>query len=546
MKFGGTRNIFSKHTSLSNLPSYILFLLDYLFVAKIGVNEQRSWSHAFFLTLICSITVLSLYRPAEVAPLDGLGHTFRCFQMAINRVSCDRISHLPDREEYNLSNILKHNTTILSNRILDLPKIIAGSTANYCAHNNRPCLNNENSLTLLFETIIRLYPTVTLAQMSIIVAWIKIACLTVFVFFLFRVGLSPVFGCIAFLIGLRFFELLYSQHYSAYSFLVPFTVLFISLMGISISIRTYLKIWTNFLFMLFMGVLGIFFWNLRSDYFFIVVAVFILYLLFVFYDLRQRLNISRLHKSVLIVSAVIFFIVGVGLFKGIFLKPIYDLDYSATNYVGISYHSWAHPIVLGLSVPENSLSEREGISWSDEKGHEIAKRFDPQVDIRNNPVYEKTLFLYYLKLWLFYPSEMIDIYISKFRYTGYQVINYVNRNTLDGTMSDKVLLTAIFPMKILPHGYATLLFFFITATVGILGLLRKFNMGQSFAFGLTALSMAGALLWVESLIIYPQFYIAYGACLLFLVLFCGLLVYQVLFNFILWSVHAVMKKIIKQ
>jgi hypothetical protein len=72
-----------------------------------------------------------------------------------------------------------------------------------------------------------------------------------------------------------------------------------------------------------------------------------------------------------------------------------------------------HPLVLSLGLSESSLSTREGITWDDDDGELLAQRIDPSVRYLRKG-YEKALLTYYVKLWIYHPQEMFDIYKNKF------------------------------------------------------------------------------------------------------------------------------------
>jgi hypothetical protein len=85
-----------------------------------------------------------------------------------------------------------------------------------------------------------------------------------------------------------------------------------------------------------------------------------------------------------------------------------------------TYHTFAHELVLGLAVPENDLSRREGIHWSDEVGFALARRAIPDVTYLG-PQYEAALLRYYRGLWRRHPGEMARVYAQKLRSAGTEV-----------------------------------------------------------------------------------------------------------------------------
>src|SRR5262249_31119037 len=86
------------------------------------------------------------------------------------------------------------------------------------------------------------------------------------------------------------------------------------------------------------------------------------------------------------------------------------------NY-NYSYHAIMHPLVVGLGVPQSQLSEREGITFGDPVGLELAQRIDPTVAFLDER-YENVLWQYYRSLWLNDPGEMIRLYATKLATAG--------------------------------------------------------------------------------------------------------------------------------
>ena len=113
--------------------------------------------------------------------------------------------------------------------------------------------------------------------------------------------------------------------------------------------------------------------NLRSSY----AAIYVVVLgIVIAMDSMSRLRNPKIAKGHVIGKALggaLAFIVGVFAIQSLFIGPLSNLEVES----GLTHHPIAHPIVLGLSVPSNALSEREGIAWSDIVGQTLAKRVDP-------------------------------------------------------------------------------------------------------------------------------------------------------------------------
>jgi hypothetical protein len=117
-------------------------------------------------------------------------------------------------------------------------------------------------------------------------------------------------------------------------------------------------------------------------------------------------------------GAALAFAVGYGAYIAVFVAPLrIPDDAEVSNYV---YHTFAHELVLGLAVPENDLSRREGIQWDDMVGFALARRAIPEVTYLG-PRYEEALLKYYRGLWRQHPGDMVRVYVAKLRSDGDEV-----------------------------------------------------------------------------------------------------------------------------
>jgi hypothetical protein len=449
--------------------------------------------------------------------------------IAINRVVCGTLSNafITPIEGKTLPQLLVDNPDILTQKVLLLPKVIAGSTEVYCK-NTTPFLNNENSLMWMLEAILRVAPGITIQGLGLALHLVRVTSLIVFVFFLLRVGLSPVVAIAVFTCGLLIINQVYPVfYYSIYPFLMPFTLLLIALLGLALSFKVHQRLAITGLVLVGIGIFSAFFSNLRTSYYPVILACLLIYVVLATIDLKRVRDIPRIHKILLPGLAVLSFFIGMAAFKTAFLIP---LEKTVKTEYNASYHVIAHPLVLSLAIPPNNLAQREEIKWDDSQGLVLARRIDKSVDYLG-PKYEQALFGYYKKLWSKYPDEMIGIYKNKLLMAGHDAQNYIEATFISKNLRDQFVRASFIPMSTLPNGGAYLALFFGIGIISLLGL-RFINLDAIFA--LCALSSTGILLLIESAIIMPYFTISYHNYLLFWILGIGLLTYQVGFNLVLW------------
>jgi hypothetical protein len=203
---------------------------------------------------------------------------------------------------------------------------------------------------------------------------------------------------------------------SIYPFAMALPLLHAGVYGIAMSSRPVSRmtrggVWL-WVFALGMGILTAFSASMRTIQLFTGVGMFgvVLFVLFVRRDRLQRAAVLAKTFG----GAVAAFAIGYSAYVAIFIAPLRISDPSVSNYV---YHTFAHEIVLGLAVPENDLSRREGLQWNDMVGFEMAKRAMPEVTYLG-PLYETALLRYYRGLWAKDPAGMVGVYVTKLRSNG--------------------------------------------------------------------------------------------------------------------------------
>ncbi|MFC1608375.1 hypothetical protein ACFL47_10435, partial [Candidatus Latescibacterota bacterium] len=271
-----------------------------------------------------------------------------------------------------------------------------------------------------------------------------------------------------------------------------------------------------------------FIFNLRSIYIFSVIASFLFFLIYAIVDRVNKYGL-RYHVIVMMsLLSVVSFILGFSTFQKQFISPITSKAKEYGIHQVRAHHPVSHVLVLGLAVPENNLSRREGIKWSDDVGMKIAKEMDSESEYLGRN-YEKALFLYFAKLWIYYPKEMLGIYIDKTLVAGYTITKGMFKEAKNHSIITRICIYTVFaPLLILPNGFFYILFY---AFLVILPLLLTKKIKFEFLFAISSLSVTGLLFLLESIISIPSYFVFTLHCyLLFLIFFSNLLFYQLIVN----------------
>jgi hypothetical protein len=178
----------------------------------------------------------------------------------------------------------------------------------------------------------------------------------------------------------------------------------------------------------------------------------------------------------------------------------------STTFQNYSFHPIAHPLVLSLAIPPGTMSRREGIRWDDAVGPILAQRMIPDA-VYLGPGYEEGLFLYYLKLWLLDPQEMLHVYRRKLDLAGTGMFS--RPGTLMETQRVGRALAGIGTIR---RGRQILLLYLLSAAAACWWYRRTHR--TLAAFWLLA-STAAVLMFAESAITVSAFYLQYHGFLLF-------------------------------
>lgn len=457
---------------------------------------------ACYLTLITVVCLL--IRPAwfdagSATMTDD--HAILSMEIAMARTFCHKESAVSRtvRTPYEV----RDNASLRFTPLKELAIRRAGSLDAYCQSIQLPLLNNENSLMWLDSWILFFRPDSSAAGLGRILHGLRILGLLFFCGVALREGYGLLVAGASLIWPLALLHDLEPQVYSAYPFLPVLLMVTAAVYAIASRgawPRTGVAAtaggmlsggWTAFAA------------NLRTSH---LPAYAILACACVMVGLRRQSLRSAQVGRLLGRGAVVLlaFVIGYGAFDYIAIRR--HLPASTTN---LPRHTVAHPLVLALGVPENDLSRREGIKWSDQAALDIARRIEPGVAYLG-PRYERVLFDYYRGLWRTQPREMVRVYVLKARRAGKQMLDVLRaRAGREGSLVRWLLG----PLSVLPDGI-----YLLAVYIGVVGISAVLSWrGRPGASLLLYLSIAALLLHLETVAIMSDYVVNYQAYLAFYV-----------------------------
>ncbi|HEX9366432.1 MAG TPA: hypothetical protein VF921_07385 [Vicinamibacterales bacterium] len=427
-------------------------------------------------------------------PADG--HAIASVSIAVNRAFCGRPSSLSTGDS--IGALLYQHHTLTEQPLRTIIADRWGSVDRYCATVTTPFVNNENSLMLAESWMLRVRPGLSLAGVGRALLGLKIAMLLLFVLAVLRGGGSVVVGLGILQIAAAILEqLLPVFTYSLYPFLFCLVALTIAWYGLLFGANS--QAGATLVTAGIGGVLSAFGTNVRTSYLPLFAALFVVYLLA---SHRRGALPADGTRRLRLAGALVCFVLGYAAFQYVFITR------SRPNVnAGASYHPIAHPLVLSLGAPANALSRREGITWVDGVGLDLAHRVDPQAQYLS-PEYESALFRYYRSLWSRYPAEMRQIYLEKFKLAGKSMIEIAK-------FERAWMAGVLWLLSYVRNGLWLLALFAGCAAAFAWRLARSAHCLDLVA---CLAAVTGCLLMVESAIIMPFYVLTYDNALLFV---CG-------------------------
>lgn len=451
-------------------------------------------------------------------PFTKDGHAIMSLEMALNATVCGKPSAYAVQFHPGVFISLNEWASYVPAR--QVVASVAGSVDAYCADLTVPYVNEDNSLGLLEESFLDARPGASADQVGRFLLLVRIGLIVAVCALVLSLGASVVF-CSGMAIGALVIshKLLDNNFgFSIYPFFFVLVLVNAAVVYGALRLTSTGRVPMAVAGGLVSGFVAAASVNMRASY----LPVYIAFQLCCWWAVWRTGRRDRA-AAVMISSVALAFAAGYFLFQYPFITRRVPAGATGLH----THHPISHPLVLSLAMPPNDLATREGIAWSDHVGTTLALRVDPKATYLG-PGYERALFTYYRSLWRQHPREMARIYVTKFRLAGAQMLQ---QGTLDPAMRKALwLLTWIRTGPWLAGVY-------VLSALAAFAIHRRRGSGLAFYIGL--LFVAGFLLYVESAIIMPYYYVMYHNYLLFLSLFWCLLVYQAGLNGAAYAIRMV-------
>lgn len=477
-----------------------------------------------FIVTLCILTFSCLVFSKFLFDQDKYyitadGHLLFSMAYAIDSNVCN--DRFTTRSNSKLTAQLRDNKKLMNHEILQLPKQISGSVSEYCSSPVSNVINNENTLMWMYYSFLKLLPKATLYDLMLFSIVLKLSMIFLFLYCLARANFSYLSIFMTSLIIIYTYiqtTMLIESNLAVYGYILPFCLGFIGLLGLLFGAKVQLKKISLFIACLLIGSYAFFMINLRSSYTPIVALCIINFLIAAFLNLKSKFNINIAVTRVILSAAIILALI---------FALNYKLQTKLENQVNLNYHVVFHPLVLGLAIPQNDFAKNQGIIWDDSIGTKLARTINPSVSYLDAN-YEKTMYLFYKKLWINNPGEMLYVYYLKIKLAGTQIIDNYKSHALHYYHKHRIFILALmflFPLSFVKSGIT--IFAYYLAIFYIYTLLYKFRkITKDLLFTIGNFLIFSGLLLLESTIIMPAFVPNYHSYLYFSILFTCLLMWH--------------------
>jgi hypothetical protein len=438
-------------------------------------------------------------------PFTKDGHAITSLEMALNAAVCGKPSTYA--LQFHPAFFISRNEWASYVPARQVMASVAGSVDAYCADLTLPYVNEDNSLGLLEESFLDARPTASADEVGRFLLLVRIGLIVAVCALFLSLGASVLFctGMAIEALAISHALLNSGLGFSIYPFFFVLVLVNAAVVYGALRLAATRRVPLAVAGGLLSGFVAAASVNMRASY----LPVYVAFQLCCWWAV-WRSGDRRPAAAVMVSSVALAFAAGYVLFQYPFITRRVPADATGLR----TDHAVSHPLVLSLAVPPNDLAKREGIEWLDEVGTTLALRVDPKSTYLG-PGYERALFTYYRGLWRRHPREMARIYVTKLRLAGVHMLQYGAR--------DPRLEKALWPLTWITNGLY-LGGVYVLSAVAAFAIYRRRGSGLAFCIGL--LCVAGFLLYLESAIIMPYYYVMYHNYLLFLSLFWCLLVYQ--------------------
>lgn len=396
----------------------------------LAIDSSRNYH---WIKIIISILVLFsiLYLlPKNLLSVDMpqsyiTNHSKRAIVYAFNEEICGKKSMISEKYDQKLQDVIDVDNNMIWNqpvKRLSQLAINGLSSKEYCESVNLLSQDIENSISWVYGVILKVSPAITFQELAQSLQLLRIMAIGISLIIGYQLGFSLLMlGYAGIVMLIANYSLTKGLPFENYTFLFSVTILYISVISFAIFNQLYKKYISTLLFSILIGLFAALFLNLRTSYAPLIYIGFFLYIFFGYINLKK--SSSKKRKLGLILLPIILFSVSFSYMHSELLSK-----YNPEKEPSFIYHPVAHMLVLGLANNNNELSKREGITWNDDVGFDIAKRNDPSVTQASGPNYEKALFSYYFSLWKNNTQEMTIIYLNRLYVTFQSLISQASKH----------------------------------------------------------------------------------------------------------------------
>ena len=339
-------------------------------------------------------------------------HTFRTIEQAFNWAECGEYGSL--RQDSGIGSDFGPIATNHDTSLRTLAEVRGGTLSGYCEHEFKTWSNEDSSLFYFFSFLLKLSPGASLNQMYLIATALFSIVFAVTGYVIWRATKSTFLSVSIVVVSAGWYVLGTLTLYMGSSvFAWPLLLLLVILMAYALTSAISGKMIRAIGILVLVGLLAAFAANMRSTLLPHIPLLLVVFLITTYFALRDTLSNST-GRNHLIGIAVLTIAFGGGYFgyQQLAIGPLKGLDDES-----LTSHPVAHPIVLGLGVPPNELSEDEGLGWYDGVGIELAERIEPG-STKNWNDYERVMWGYYFGLWQDRPLDMTRTYLIKAHTAG--------------------------------------------------------------------------------------------------------------------------------
>ena len=467
-------------------------------------GRRQSWRAA---ALASAITwgLIALVRP-ELLTLGAVDfqqdHALLSIDIAISRAYCDSPSKISTliRVPYEARDHAALRSSSVRSVLLD-----RGATMDrFCRSVGSPIINNENALMWIESMMFRLAPDLSLDRLAIWLHRLHLAGIAVLGLVSMRLGAGMVVPMSTVFVALVVLDRLDALAITAYPLDFVWLLVNASMSALIASGGPSRRGRLVVVVALMVGAFAGFGGNLRTSHWPIYAALPVLSMA---WAERQTAPVRVLVPR--LTAVLVAFVLGYSGFQ----------QFAITRHLpgGMAesaHHTTWHSTVIGLAIPANELSRREGIEWSDDSALRLARRIDPGVQYISTD-YERVLKGYYFDLWRRDRSAMVAVYLLKLRTAGSQMVDVLRGSS--GADAGWMWWT-LRPADALPNGLFVLATYILIAVAGAV----VARSGRASGWLLLSLSATAVVVHLESVAITTLYVAHYHAYLAFSILSASL------------------------